>query len=122
MHPHHFAVYGPYGISQTLLGQWLGLRQPQVSRFETGPALQMLDTLQHWARVLRIPPELLWFRLPENTTPPAVTEPAGNGFAVRRPTGLLVPAGAARGCRLGYQVLRCRRHRATCGAGTKLVV
>ena len=93
MHPHHFAVYGPYGISQTLLGQWLGLRQPQVSRFETGPALQLLDTLQHWARVLRIPPELLWFRLPGDMTPLAGAEPAGNGLAVCRPTGLLVPAG-----------------------------
>jgi hypothetical protein len=33
MHPHHHAVYGPSGISQTLLGQWLGLQQPQISRF-----------------------------------------------------------------------------------------
>jgi Aldo/keto reductase family len=32
MHPSHHAVYDPAGISQTLLGQWLGLRQPQVSR------------------------------------------------------------------------------------------
>ncbi|MGQ0775702.1 MAG: hypothetical protein ACT4NY_15000, partial [Pseudonocardiales bacterium] len=63
-HPSHYAVYGPDGISQTLLGQWLGLRQPQVSRFETGPALQHLDTLRHWARVMRIPPELLWFDMP----------------------------------------------------------
>ncbi|MGH3857180.1 MAG: hypothetical protein ACRDR6_27585, partial [Pseudonocardiaceae bacterium] len=23
-HPHHYTVYGPSGISQTLLGQWLG--------------------------------------------------------------------------------------------------
>ncbi|MGH3991508.1 MAG: hypothetical protein ACRDSN_03480 [Pseudonocardiaceae bacterium] len=44
MHPYHYAVYGPYGISQTLLGQWLGLRQPQVSWFETGPPRQLLDT------------------------------------------------------------------------------
>ncbi len=89
MHPYHYAVYGPHGISQTLLGQWLGLRQPQVSEFETGPPRQLLDTLQHWARVLRIPPELLWFRLPEDTTPLTVAEPAGNGLAVCRPTGLL---------------------------------
>ncbi|MGH3907217.1 MAG: hypothetical protein ACRDTE_24030 [Pseudonocardiaceae bacterium] len=32
MHPAHRAVYGRDGISQTLLGQWLGLRQPQISR------------------------------------------------------------------------------------------
>jgi hypothetical protein len=85
-HPHHYAVYGSSGISQTLLGQWMGLRQPQVSRFETGRPNQHLDTLQHWARVLRIPPMLLWFRLPEKgkcaVTEPAerqVAEPPSNG-------------------------------------------
>ncbi|HEU0087739.1 MAG TPA: hypothetical protein VFQ77_08825 [Pseudonocardiaceae bacterium] len=94
MHPYHYAVYGPHGISQTLLGQWLGLRQPQVSMFETGPPQRLLDTLQHWARVLRIPPELLWFRLPEDTTPLVGAEPADSSLAVGRPTGLLVPASA----------------------------
>ena len=44
-HQHHYAVYGPDGISQTLLGQWLGLRQPQVSSIETGPPIRDLDTL-----------------------------------------------------------------------------
>lgn len=67
-HPHHHPVYGAAGIPQTLLGQWLGLRQPQISNFENGPPLQLLDTLQHWARTLRIPPALLWFRLPHDTT------------------------------------------------------
>lgn len=66
-HPHHHAVYGPSGISQTLLGHWLGLRQPQISRIETGSPLRDLDTLAYWARVLRIPPELLWFDLPGQT-------------------------------------------------------
>ncbi|MGH3925585.1 MAG: hypothetical protein ACRDTT_22465, partial [Pseudonocardiaceae bacterium] len=56
-HPDHYAVYDPDGISQTLLGSWLGLSQAQVSRFETGPPLQHLDTLRHWAQVMRIPPE-----------------------------------------------------------------
>jgi DNA-binding XRE family transcriptional regulator len=77
-HPHHYAVYGPEGISQTLLGQWLGLRQPQVSRIETGPPIPHLDTLQHWARVLRIPAELLWFRLPEDKGQLAMKEPVGS--------------------------------------------
>lgn len=63
-HPHHYAVYGPTGISQSLLGQWMGLRQPQVSRIETGPPVRHLDSLLHWVRVLGIPAELLWFRLP----------------------------------------------------------
>lgn len=74
MHPDHNAVYGPAGISQTLLGQWLGLRQPQISRFENGPPLQLLDTLQHWARILRIPAYLLWFRMPDHTGHPAIAE------------------------------------------------
>lgn len=63
-HSYHGAVYGPGGISQTLLGQWLCLRQPQISRIETGPPIRDLDTLAYWARVLKIPAELLWFRLP----------------------------------------------------------
>ena len=66
-HPYHYAVYGPGGISQTLLGQWLGLRQPQVSSIETGPSIRDLDTLVYWARVLRIPAELLWFDMPGQT-------------------------------------------------------
>ena len=43
-HPYHYAVYGPDGISQTLLGQWLGMSQPQVSRIENGPPIRNLDT------------------------------------------------------------------------------
>jgi tetratricopeptide (TPR) repeat protein len=66
-HPHHYAIYGSDGISQTLLGQWLGLRQPQVSRVETGPPIRHLDTLQYWAEKLRIPVDLLWFDMPGQT-------------------------------------------------------
>ncbi|MGH4022832.1 MAG: helix-turn-helix domain-containing protein, partial [Pseudonocardiaceae bacterium] len=64
LHPYHAATYGPGGISQSLLGQWVGLTQAQVSRIENGPAMKHLDTLAHWARVLRIPPESLWFDMP----------------------------------------------------------
>lgn len=69
MHPYHHAVYGVGGISQTLLGQWLSLRQPQVSRIETGPPIRDLDTLVYWARVLQIPPRLLWFDMPGSWRP-----------------------------------------------------
>ena len=94
MHPVHHRVYGPAGISQTLLGQWLGLRQPQVSRFETGLPIQLLDTLQHWARVLRIPPQWLWFRLPHDTGQLALTEPAHDDHGTHSSTGLVpLPAG-----------------------------
>ncbi|MGH9196672.1 MAG: hypothetical protein ACRD1T_13135, partial [Acidimicrobiia bacterium] len=51
-HPYHHTVYGPDGISQTLLGQWLGLRQPQISRIEGGAPIRNLDTLVYWARIL----------------------------------------------------------------------
>ena len=75
IHPHHYAVHGPDGISQTLLGQWLGLRQPQVSRIEAGPPIRNLDTLAYRVRMLKIPPRWLWFRLPEDKGEPTVTEP-----------------------------------------------
>ena len=75
-HPHHHAVYGPDGISQTLLGQWLGVRQPHISRIETGPPIRDLNTLVYWARVLKIPPRLLWFRMLEDKGQLVVAEPA----------------------------------------------
>ena len=81
-HPYHYAVYGPSGISQGLLGQWLGLSQPQVSRIENGPPIRNLDALAYWARVLHIPPELLWFRLPDEKGERTVTEPAVSQFGV----------------------------------------
>ncbi len=81
-HPYHYAVYGPSGVSQGLLGQWLGLSQPQVSRIENGPPIRNLDTLAYWARTLHIPPELLWFRLPDEKGERAVTEPAVSQFGV----------------------------------------
>jgi transcriptional regulator with XRE-family HTH domain len=80
-HPHHYAVYGPSGISQTLIGQWLGLRQPQISRIETGAPIRHLDTLRHWVHVLRIPAELLWFRLPQEEQR-AATESAAADLAM----------------------------------------
>lgn len=88
-HSYHYAVYGPHGISQTLLGQWVGLRQPHVSQFETGPAVQHLDTLRHWARVLRIPAELLWFDMPGEKRQRAATESAGSDLAVPARNGVV---------------------------------
>ncbi len=80
-HPYHHAVYGPSGISQTLLGQWLGLRQPQISQIETGSPIRDLDTLAYWARTLLIPRGLLWFRLPEDKGQLEVTELTGSKLA-----------------------------------------
>ncbi|MEO7196065.1 MAG: hypothetical protein ABIZ05_14850 [Pseudonocardiaceae bacterium] len=93
-HPYHHAVYGPDGISQTLLGHWLGLRQPQISRIEGGAPIRNLDTLAYWARVLRIPTGLLWFTLPDETPRRATTEPAAFALAESTPNGAgELPAG-----------------------------
>jgi len=72
-HLSHVARYGRDGIPQELLGDWLGLTQAQVSRIENGQPIRNLDTLAHWARVLQIPAELLWFKLPhaKNSADPA---------------------------------------------------
>ncbi len=82
-HPLNVANYGRDGIPQELLGDWLRLTQAQVSRIENGPPIRNLDTLAHWARVLRIPPDLLWFKLPgeQAASDPAVTlQPAASGM------------------------------------------
>jgi len=80
LNPHHQPVHGPNGISQRLLGQWLGLSQAQVSRIENGPPIRNLDTLAYWARTLHIPAGLLWFRLPGDTRL-VTAEPAGSNLA-----------------------------------------
>jgi hypothetical protein len=51
-------------LSQTTVGGWVDMTQPQISKLETGPPLKDLDRLTFWARTLRIPADLLWFRLP----------------------------------------------------------
>lgn len=61
-HPAHSRA-----LPQEVMGNWLGLTQTQLSRLENGPAPQELDRLIHWARTLRIPPDLLWFRIPDNS-------------------------------------------------------
>jgi Helix-turn-helix domain len=63
-HPYHLAAYGKDGIPQEVVGGWLGLTQAQISRIETGAPVRHLDNLARWARTLRIPEHLLWFRLP----------------------------------------------------------
>ncbi|GLY97730.1 helix-turn-helix transcriptional regulator [Actinoplanes sp. NBRC 103695] len=62
-HPQHIAVHGRDGISQETVAGWLGLTQAQVSRIENGPPVKHLDSLARWARTLRIPARLLWFKI-----------------------------------------------------------
>lgn len=54
-------------VPQARLAGWLSTTQAQISRAESGPPLQDLDTLVHWARVLRVPAQHLWFALPRET-------------------------------------------------------
>src|SRR5215470_892818 len=67
-HPQHLPYYGRDGIPQGTVAGWLGLTQAQVSRIENGPPVRHLDNLTHWARTLRIPEHLLWFKLPGEPT------------------------------------------------------
>ncbi len=91
LHPYHQPVYGPSGIPQGLLGQWLGLSQPQVSRIETGPPIRNLDTLAYWARTLRTPPELLWFRLPAEKRQRTTTAPVARHLTAPASSSALEP-------------------------------
>lgn len=82
-HPHHIARYGKDGISQEVVGGWLGLTQTQISRIENGPSVRHLDSLTHWARTLRIPEHLLWFRLPGDQLTHERTRDAGQAAVSR---------------------------------------
>jgi tetratricopeptide (TPR) repeat protein len=63
-HPQHIAAFGKDGIPQDIVAGWMGLTQAQISRIESGPPVRHLDSLTHWARTLRVPEHLLWFKLP----------------------------------------------------------
>jgi transcriptional regulator with XRE-family HTH domain len=97
LHPYHHEVYGPAGISQGLLGQWLGVQQPQISRIENGPPIRDLDTLAYWARLLGIPARMLWFDLPgtarQATTNRDSGADRGHANAADNPSPLVIPSG-----------------------------
>lgn len=59
-HPFH----GQRHISQEAAARWLSISQTQLSRIENGRPIYNLDRLIQWAKVLGIPPDLLWFALP----------------------------------------------------------
>ncbi|MGW4302487.1 helix-turn-helix domain-containing protein [Streptomyces sp. NPDC004646] len=58
-HPWHGRV-----LSQETLAVWLDLNQAQLSRIESGKPPQDLGKLMKWAHSLRVPADLLWFKLP----------------------------------------------------------
>ncbi|WP_245617404.1 hypothetical protein [Amycolatopsis taiwanensis] len=63
-------------LPQGVVAGWCGLTQTQLSRLENGSAPHDLTKLMQWARVLRIPAELLWFKLP-GTSVLAISADAG---------------------------------------------
>lgn len=63
-------------LAQETVGGWLGLTQAQLSRIENGRAPEELTKLMAWARTLRIPGDLLWFKLPEGSNPDSERSPA----------------------------------------------
>lgn len=69
MHPYH----GRHPLPQDVIAGWVGITQAQLSRIESGSPIVHLDRLIQWARVLRIPAGLLWFRLPEDADAPEPT-------------------------------------------------
>ena len=62
-HPRHLRIHGK-ALNQELLGRWLGLNQAQVSKLENGKPENNLEILAHYAKLLNMPPHLLWFDLP----------------------------------------------------------
>jgi transcriptional regulator with XRE-family HTH domain len=43
---------------------WLNISQAQLARIERGRRIDDLGRLIQWAKIIRIPPDLLWFSLP----------------------------------------------------------
>ncbi|MEU7746121.1 helix-turn-helix transcriptional regulator [Nonomuraea sp. NPDC049158] len=66
-------------LSQERVAEWLCLSQAQLSRVESGAPVQDLARLIVWARLLGMPPDRLWFQLPEKPAMPSAL--ALTGFA-----------------------------------------
>ncbi|WP_225320491.1 helix-turn-helix domain-containing protein [Streptomyces luteolifulvus] len=87
-HPHHGRV-----LSQEVVADWLGLTQAQLSRIENGAAPQDLGKLMQWAHSLRVPADLLWFKLPraEHQAPNRVAVAPPESTQSDAQGGLLLP-------------------------------
>src|SRR3954467_7474713 len=58
-------------ISQDVAAGWVGVTQPRLSKIENGDRLTNITKLMHWAHALRIPADLLWFRMPSASPGPS---------------------------------------------------
>ncbi|WP_157495459.1 helix-turn-helix transcriptional regulator [Kutzneria sp. 744] len=76
--PRHKAVFGEDGITQTLLGRWLGISQAEVSRYENAKIQDSLSTMIRWAATLGMPQRYLWFDLPRQQRPNSIRDSAGD--------------------------------------------
>lgn len=69
--PRQRTVFGDAGITQTLLGKWLGISQGEISRYENGKPQDSFSVMVRWATALGMPQKYLWFDLPrQQRTPP----------------------------------------------------
>jgi transcriptional regulator with XRE-family HTH domain len=77
--------YHGRSLPQEIVAGWAGITQAQLSRIENGPPLRDLEKLTRWARILGIPAQRLWFKLPDNeSVGPASAEDA-QPASIRRP-------------------------------------
>ena len=63
----HHLYHGRHPLAQEVVAGWVGITQAQLSRIENGSAIVHLDRLIHWAQVLGIPGQYLWFALPDRS-------------------------------------------------------
>ncbi|MGH8904778.1 MAG: helix-turn-helix domain-containing protein [Egibacteraceae bacterium] len=83
-HPYHGRP-----VSQQIVAGCVRTGQAQLSRIESGPPIRDLDRLIQWAKLLGIPEDLLWFKLPHlhqmsNDPPPKPTSNAHLVYGGRR--------------------------------------
>jgi transcriptional regulator with XRE-family HTH domain len=76
-HPWHQRTLG-----QSAVGRWFGLTQTQLSRIENGRAPEEMSKLIRWAKLLGMPSELLWFKVPSGADTAMSTTAAPNGQLV----------------------------------------
>jgi transcriptional regulator with XRE-family HTH domain len=70
-HPQH-----PHRITQDRMAGWLGISQAQLSRYENREnPIDRMEKLRHFAEVLGVPSERLWF---DRTGPPRPRDPEGS--------------------------------------------
>ncbi|GAA3462499.1 hypothetical protein GCM10018963_45120 [Saccharothrix longispora] len=87
-HPQHVSR-----VTQDRMASWLGVSQAQLSRYETGEnPIDRIDRLRHFARVLGVPGDRLWFDRvgipsqagPDRGAPPDVLAAAWDASSIAR--------------------------------------